>query len=217
MATNLPPVEQINCDVSYKALLSQIMAEGYSESDANTNVRTGIFAKKLFAVQRRHRCDINFPLTSLKNIFWRAIVEEFIWMFGMGDSNAKYLMEKNINIWNEWPWTQYKQKVDPNISLEDFVAGIKDGSIDEKYADCGPVYGRQFRRKVDASGVPLDQFANVINTLKTKPLCRRNIIAGWTPEQTSQMALPLCHGNHIQFNAEYIDGEWHLDLVQTQR
>lgn len=219
-----------NWDVNTRDHLSSILQYGYDESVADAECRTGTFARKVFGVMRKHDCSRNFPILSMRKAFFRGAVEEFIWMFAHGDTNILYLLENNINFWTEWPWKKYCNEVE-DITIEDFTKGLKSGAIDRRHGDCGPLYGEQFRNKLHYTGelavdhededvveaFNFDQYAQVVKRLMDAPLCRRTIVANWSPTEISEMILAPCHGNMIQFNASNIDGEWYLDLNQVQR
>jgi thymidylate synthase len=83
--------------------------------------------------------------------------------FLKGDTNVKYLQENGVRIWNEW--------ADENGEL-------------------GPVYGSQWR---NWNGEGIDQIAQVIETLKTKPNDRRMIVSAWNVGKIPEMHLPPCH------------------------
>lgn len=83
--------------------------------------------------------------------------------FLRGETNVKYLQEHGVRIWNEW--------ADENGEL-------------------GPVYGSQWR---NWNGEGIDQIAEVINTLKTKPNDRRMIVSAWNVGKIAEMHLPPCH------------------------
>ena len=83
--------------------------------------------------------------------------------FLKGETNVKYLQEHGVRIWNEW--------ADENGEL-------------------GPVYGSQWR---NWNGEGIDQIAEVINTLKTKPNDRRMIVSAWNVGKIAEMHLPPCH------------------------
>ena len=65
-------------------------------------------------------------------------------------------------------------------------------TIWDEWADAdgelGPVYGKQWR---DFGGV--DQLKVLLNTLKTNPNDRRQIVSAWNPPEVPAMALPPCH------------------------
>ena len=83
--------------------------------------------------------------------------------FLKGDTNVKYLQDNGVRIWNEW--------ADENGEL-------------------GPVYGSQWR---NWNGEGIDQIAQVIETLKTKPNDRRMIVSAWNVGKIPEMHLPPCH------------------------
>jgi len=83
--------------------------------------------------------------------------------FIKGDTNIKYLQDNGVRIWNEWA---------------------------DENGDLGPVYGAQWR---NWNGQGIDQLADVIERIKTKPNDRRLIVTAWNPSQIGQMKLPPCH------------------------
>ena len=83
--------------------------------------------------------------------------------FIKGDTNIKYLNDNGVRIWDEWA---------------------------DENGDLGPIYGSQWR---NWNGDGIDQLAEVINTLKNNPNCRRNIISAWNVSKISEMKLPPCH------------------------
>lgn len=100
-------------------------------------------------------------------MFLRPIAEELLW-FIKGDTNIKYLVDRNVKIWNEWPYEAFKKSEDfHGETLEEFVAKIKELPADDpfvvKYGELGPVYGRQWRN-FNNEGV--DQVAKLVDSLK---------------------------------------------------
>jgi thymidylate synthase len=96
---------------------------------------------------------------------------------------------------------------------EEFVEKIKtDKSFAKRFANLGPVYGKQWR---DWKGfhegqhdilkvvygtegrehylVGIDQIFNLINNLKTNPDSRRLMVSAWNVGELDQMVLPPCH------------------------
>ena len=70
-------------------------------------------------------------------------------------------------------------------------------TIWDEWADAegelGPVYGSQWRSWPDGKGGTIDQIANVIESIRTKPESRRHIVTAWNPAEVDEMALPPCH------------------------
>nr|CAD7606419.1 unnamed protein product [Timema genevievae] len=126
-----------------------------------------------------------FPLLTTKRVFWRAVVEELLW-FIKGSTNARELQEKSIHIWDGNSSRQYLDSL---------------GFTHRQEGDLGPVYGFQWRHYGakyqdmfhDYSGQGIDQLAEIINTIKTRPSDRRIILCSWNPGDLNQMALPPCH------------------------
>ena len=127
--------------------------------------RTGTGTVSVFGRQMRFDLSKGFPLVTTKKLHLRSIIYELLW-FLRGDTNIKYLNDNGVSIWDEW--------ADENGEL-------------------GPVYGSQWRSWPAPDGRHIDQIANVIHQIKTKPDSRRHIVSAWNPAEVDNMALPPCH------------------------
>lgn len=139
--------------------------------------RTGTGTKSVFGRQLRFDLQYRFPLVTTKFTSLKTIFTELKWFLN-GDTNTKYLIDNDCKIWNEW--------------------ATEDGSL-------GPVYGKQMRSWFTGKE-NVDQIAEVINLLKTKPDSRRLIVSMWnvsdlpnesiSPQENvlnGKMALAPCH------------------------
>ena len=135
------------------------------ENGTQKTDRTGTGTVSVFGRQMRVDLSKGFPLVTTKKLHIRSIVYELLW-FLRGDTNIKYLNDNGVSIWDEW--------ADDNGEL-------------------GPVYGSQWRSWPAPDGRHIDQIANVINQIKTKPDSRRHIVSAWNPAEVDNMALPPCH------------------------
>ena len=153
--------------------------------------RTGTGTRSVFGYQTRYDLREGFPLLTTKKMYLRPIAEELLW-FIKGDTNIKYLVDRNVKIWNEWPYEDFKKSEDFNgETLEEFVEKIKnDDDFAKKHGNLGPVYGAQWR---NFNNEGTDQLMKLIDSLKNNPFSRRNIISAWNPSQVDEMALPPCH------------------------
>ena len=153
--------------------------------------RTGTGTRSVFGYQTRYDLREGFPLLTTKKMYLRPIAEELLW-FIKGDTNIKYLVDRNVKIWNEWPYEDFKKSEDFNgETLEEFVEKIKnDDDFASKHGNLGPVYGAQWR---NFNNEGTDQLMKLIDSLKNNPFSRRHIISAWNPSQVDEMALPPCH------------------------
>ena len=153
--------------------------------------RTGTGTRSVFGYQTRYDLRDGFPLLTTKKMYLRPIAEELLW-FIKGDTNIKYLVDRNVKIWNEWPYEAFKKSEDfKGETLEEFVEKIKnDDEFAKKHGNLGPVYGAQWR---NFNNDGTDQLVKLIDSLKNNPFSRRHIISAWNPSQVDEMALPPCH------------------------
>ena len=153
--------------------------------------RTGTGTRSVFGYQTRYDLREGFPLLTTKKMYLRPIAEELLW-FIKGDTNIKYLVDRNVKIWNEWPYEDFKKSEDFNgETLEEFVEKIKnDDDFAKKHGNLGPVYGAQWR---NFNNEGTDQLMKLIASLKNNPFSRRHIISARNPSQVDEMALPPCH------------------------
>jgi len=186
-------------ELQYLGLITKVLEKGASRGD-----RTGTGTLSLFGAQMRFSLkDGTFPLLTTKKVFYRGIAEELFW-FIRGSTSAKELQDKNVRIW------------DGNSSRE-YLDSI--GLSHRAEGDLGPVYGFQWRHfgaeytdmHADYSGQGVDQLAEVIQRIKTKPTDRRIIMCAWNPADLSKMALPPCHCL-VQFYVA--DGQLSCQLYQ---
>lgn len=186
----------------YHKLIEDVLTHGLDKED-----RTKTGTRSLFGYQMRFDLSEGFPLVTTKKVYHKAIVHELLW-FIKGDTNIKYLVDNGVNIWNEWPYENFKKSSDfQGETLEIFVEKIKnDQAFAMKFGDLGPVYGAQWR---NFNGV--DQLKWILDTIKHTPDSRRMVLSAWNPAEISQMALPPCH-TLIQF---YVNqGKLSLQLYQ---
>ena len=187
---------------TYLKLVEDVLNHGIDKKD-----RTGTGTRSVFGYQMRFPLSEGFPLVTTKKVYYKAIIHELLW-FIKGDTNIKYLIDHDVNIWNDWPFETYKHSPDyQGETIKEFAEKIKhDTDFAKKYGDLGPVYGSQWR---NFNGV--DQLAYVINLIKEKPESRRMILSAWNPAEISDMVLPPCH-TLIQFYVN--DHKLSLQLYQ---
>ncbi len=144
----------------YLDLLDHVMTTGVEKSD-----RTGTGTRSVFGYQMRFDLTAGFPVLTTKKLHLRSIIGELLW-FLRGDTNVRWLQERNISIWDEWA---------------------------DEHGDLGPVYGHQWRSWPTPDGRTVDQVARVIEAIRTNPDSRRHIVSAWNVADVDDMALPPCH------------------------
>ncbi len=202
----------------YLDLLKDIMANGFEKKEFNT----GIAIKSVFGRMIRFDLSKGFPLLTTKKVFMRGIIHELVW-FLRGETNIKYLVDNDVHIWDDWPYKEYKKKMDakevPEMTQDDFIAKMKvDAKFAKKYGELGPVYGRQWRRWPASDGREIDQLAWAIEKTKKYPDRKHVVISAWNPEYVyemarpgTSMAIPPCH---TIFNLNVTNGKLSLSLYQ---
>ena len=162
----------------YLDLLNRILEEGVEKTD-----RTGTGTISVFGNQMRFHLEDGFPLLTTKKLHLKSIIYELLWFLN-GDTNAHYLQEHGVRIWNEW--------------------ADEDGNL-------GHIYGYQWRSWPDYQGGHIDQISEVINQIKNNPDSRRMIVSAWNVADLNNMNLPPCH---ILFQFYVANGKLSCQLYQ---
>ncbi|NEJ88842.1 thymidylate synthase [Rhizobium leguminosarum] len=191
-----------HAEYQYLDLIEHLLEKGDRRID-----RTGVGTLSTFgAMMRFDLSDGTFPAYTTKRVFWKTAVKEMLW-FLTGQTNIQSLLKDNVRIWTDWPLDKYRKATGEDISQEAFEDRIMaDDAFAAKWGDLGPVYGKQWRRWVDATGKEHDQLSTVIELLKSNPASRRMLFHAWNVGELDQMALSPCHMTY-QFYASQIDGE----------
>ena len=145
--------------------------------------RTGTGTIGLFGAQARFDLRQSFPLVTTKKVHVKSIIHELLW-FLRGETNIGYLKDHGVSIWDEWA---------------------------DENGDLGRVYGAQWRSWRGADGGTVDQIAEAVRLIRTKPDSRRIIVSAWNPAEIGEMALPPCH---VLFQFHVQDGGLSCQLYQ---
>jgi len=158
--------------------------------------RTGTGTISHFGYQMRFDLSEGFPAVTTKKLHFKSIIHELLWFLD-GDTNIRYLNENGVRIWDQW--------------------AADDG-------DLGPVYGAQWRNWPAPDGRRIDQIAQLLEDLESKPDSRRHIVSAWNPallpdesrspkENAARglQALPPCH---TMFQFHVADGRLSCQLYQ---
>jgi len=156
-------------DKTYQELLQDILDNGYTKKD-----RTGTGTISVFGRTIRHKMSDGFPLLTTKKMYFKGIVTELLW-FLRGDTNIKYLVDNDCNIWTSDAYKNYIKlsnkysvlkppyyfdynyikiigKLEDNntkiyqYTKEEFIERIKtDSEFANRFGNLGKIYGYQWR------------------------------------------------------------------------
>ncbi len=158
--------------------------------------RTGVGTRSVFGRQIRLDLCAGFPLVTTKRIHTKSVIHELLW-FLSGSTDNRALTEQGVGIWNEW--------------------AAESGEL-------GPIYGAQWRHWPCADGRAIDQLADAIELIRTRPDSRRILVSAWNPADlpdesmspqanvaAGRMALAPCH---CLFQFYVADGRLSCQLYQ---
>lgn len=213
---------------AYLQLCEHILKKGIKKED-----RTDTGTYSVFGHQMRFDLSDGFPLLTTKKVPFRLVASELLW-FIKGDTNIRYLLENNNNIWNEWAfekWVKSEKYKGPDMTnfgnrsqqdpvfreqykkeMESFKEKIlHDDDFAKEFGNLGSVYGKQWREWETSKNDTIDQLKDVIRSIRTNPDSRRHIVSAWNPEDIPNMALPPCH---TLFQFYVADGKLSCQLYQ---
>jgi len=144
----------------YEDFMRHVFEHGVAKAD-----RTGTGTRSVFGHQMRFDLREGFPLVTTKKVHFRSVALELLW-FLRGESNANWLRERGVTIWDEWA---------------------------SPAGELGPVYGVQWRSWPTPDGGHVDQIAQVVQQLRHEPDSRRIIVSAWNVADLPRMALAPCH------------------------
>jgi thymidylate synthase len=145
--------------------------------------RTGTGTLSTFGWQMRFDLASGFPLLTTKKVHFKSVAYELLW-FLRGDTNVRWLQEHGVSIWDEWA---------------------------DAGGELGPVYGSQWRSWPSPDGGAIDQIAQVVDSIRTRPDSRRHIVTAWNPAEIGKMKLPPCH---VLFQFYVADGRLSCQMYQ---
>lgn len=211
-----------NVDKQYIAILKDIKENGRLKETRSGKVLS------VFGRTMRFNLEEGFPLLTTKKVFYRGIIEELLW-FLKGKSNIKYLVEKNVNIWNQDAFRYYKEVINKHSEtkigicedIDTFLGRVKSGSVilfkdgfTYVYGDLGNMYPTIWRHFGNNN---IDQIQYVIDEIKNNPNSRRIVLTCYDPNSVSEAALYPCHILY-EFNVtEDSDGNKKLNCLLNVR
>lgn len=185
-------------EYQYLDLAKDILANGIDQKDRGT----GVVTRSVFGIRHEYDLETSFPLLTSKRVYWKGVVEELYWFFS-GQTNIKYLVDKNVHIWDDYPFKIYVHK-NPKTRLtkDEFIEKIRtDSKFANQWGELPRIYGEMWRKwPTRKKGRTIDQLQWIVDELKTDPNAHNAIVNSWNPEYLYGMAgpgdasrFPICH------------------------
>jgi len=185
-------------EYQYLDLAKEILKDGVKQVDRGT----GVVTYSLFGKQARYDLSKSFPLLTTKKVYWKGVIEELYWFFS-GQTNIKYLVDRNVHIWDDYPYKIYvKKNPKSKMTKEEFVQKIAtNNAFAKKWGELPRIYGEMWRKwPTRKKGKTIDQLQWVVDELKADPNAHNAIVTSWNPEYLYTMAdpkdasrFPICH------------------------
>lgn len=185
-------------ELQYLEIAKEILRDGVKQVDRGTRVTD----YSLFGRQSRYDLSEGFPLLTTKRVYWKGVIEELYWFFS-GQTNIKYLVDRNVHIWDDYPYKIYKEKNPKDkMSKDEFIEKIRtDNKFAKQWGELPRIYGEMWRRwPTRKKGKTIDQLQWAIDELRADPNAHNVIVNSWNPEYLYTMAekqdasrFPICH------------------------
>lgn len=216
----------------YHELLRTILEKGSYKEPARENMPG---TKSLFGYQNRYNLSEGFPILTTKQVSFKNIVTELLW-FLRGDTNIKYLLDNDCNIWNEDAYNYYVKLIkveypDKPHLIHTFkyflfytVNEISCNQLSEyKYGDCGFQYGKVWKEwegpmkfgDGKKTVFMINQIEKVIDNILTKPYDRRKLVTAIDPGHDEELSLYWCHAM-FQFNCRKLHRHERLQYLSIR-
>lgn len=199
-----------------------LLREAYEHGDEQVDIGHRKKTCSIFGRQIRFDLSAGFPLLTTKKVYWKGVVEELYW-FASGQSNIRYLVQRGVHIWDDYPYRIYTERAKkeglPELTKDAFIARIaEDGQFAARYGELAHIYGEMWRRWPARDGRKIDQLGWAIDQLQKDPSAHNAVVTSWNPEYEYEMAkpeevnhFPVCH-NMYQLNIK--NGKVCMQLYQ---
>ena len=116
-----------NVDKQYLDLMKDILDNGVRKQTRSGEVLS------VFGRMMRFNLKDGLPILTTKKVFSRGCIEELLW-FLKGSTNIKYLVDRNVNIWNDDAYRHYVDVItDHNEIVEKYTKNRKVPKTREEY------------------------------------------------------------------------------------
>lgn len=163
-------------------------------SDEGMDVRphwadgTPAHTKKVFGVCNVYDLQKEFPIMTLRRIYWKTAFQEILWIY---QKRSNKISELGSHIWDSWD--------------------VGDGTI-------GKAYGYQIAQKTKYPEGEFDQMSKVLYDLKHNPMSRSIITTTYNMHDLPEMGLrPCAYSMTYNVTRETSTGKMYLNGLLNQR
>jgi thymidylate synthase len=143
--------------------------------------RTATTGRSLFGLTMDFDMRKGFPLLTTKVTPIRVIAEELFW-FLTGSTNNNHLKARDVTIWDEWATANGDLGPIYGAQWRAWQPGVNPAKLQALFRkDLSPLQFKDAVRQLIIKAKPIDQIADLINTLKTRPNSRRMLVSAWDP------------------------------------
>ncbi len=173
----------------------RILTEGSNDFDMSVRPRweddnSPAHTVRVFGEVQRYNLQEEFPIASVRKLFWQSCIDEILWIWQKKSNNVKDL---NARIWDQW--------------------ANKGEHADQEIGSIGKAYGYQLGKKIiKTPNGNIDQVDNVLNEIKNNPANRRILTNVFNHEELHEMNLAPC-----VYGTKWIVNNGKLNLVVDQR
>lgn len=183
-------------DFQYVNIIKKILSDGTTRDD-----RTGIGSKSTWGQVLSIDLNSGFPVTTIRKVNPRIAFEEMMWII-RGQTDSKILEKKNINIWKGNTSREFLDNRGLNY--------LPEGQIGKGYGFQMRNFNGDYGLTYDEHLGGVDQFTQLLKSLKNDPTSRRHIISLWNPLQSNEMRLVPCH---LYQQYQILDGKLNSSFV----
>ena len=198
-------------DKYFRETCEKIIYEGISSEGKDVRAKwedgTPAHTKKIFGVVNRYDIQKEFPMLTLRKVFFKSAVDELLWIWQKKSNNINELRSK---IWDQWADDSGSigSAYGYQVGIKYRVSGVRTDAlrmmfnefalVPVKFPDCPNRITDEVLRKFHAvlnlydNSLYMDQIDKALYDLLFNPTSRRILLTTWNPQDNVEMHLQPC-------------------------
>jgi len=191
---------RITDEIGYLDLMYDTISRGHYRKTRNANTWSQFGRRLEFDLGK------GFPLLTTKKMFLKGVFEELMF-FIRGQTDAKYLSDRGVKIWEANTSRQFLD----SVGLNEYEVG----DMGTLYSFNLTHYGAKYQgMNANYEGEGINQFEACLNLIKKDPYSRRILLTAFNPANVCEGPLYPCHTIIGQW---YVTGDNRLDYCVYNR